>query len=252
MLKIMIIPCLNDNYSYVCYDESNDAFVVDPSEFNPVHKCLEDNNLNLKFVLNTHHHFDHVGGNSELKQKYGCKIVGSKLDEDRIPKIDILLKEGDHWNFKENTAQVIEIPGHTTGHIAFYFEDEKIVFTGDTLFALGCGRLFEGTPEMMWNSLKKLKKLPDNTKVYCGHEYTLSNAKFLQSVISNDLINKKIEELKKLELDKIPSIPSTIKEEKELNLFFQSDNDSLKLQLNMKDKTDEETFAYLRNLKDNF
>ena len=252
MLKIIIVPCLNDNYSYVCYDESNDAFVVDPSEFKPVNKCLEENNLNLKFVLNTHHHFDHVGGNSELKQKYGCKIVGSKLDEDRIPKIDILLKEGDHWNFKENTAQVIEIPGHTTGHIAFYFEDEKIVFTGDTLFALGCGRLFEGTPEMMWNSLKKLKKLPDNTKVYCGHEYTLSNAKFLQSVISNDLINKKIEELKKLELDKIPSIPSTIKEEKELNLFFQSDNDSLKLQLNMKDKTDEETFAYLRNLKDNF
>ena len=130
--------------------------------------------------------------------------------------------------------------------------DEKIVFTGDTLFALGCGRLFEGTPEMMWNSLKKLKNLPDDTKVYCGHEYTLSNAKFLQSVISNDLINKKIEELKKLELDKTPSIPSTIKEEKELNLFFQSDNSDLKIQLNMKDKTDEETFAYLRNLKDNF
>ena len=130
--------------------------------------------------------------------------------------------------------------------------DEKIVFTGDTLFVLGCGRLFEGTPEMMWNSLKKLKNLPDDTRVYCGHEYTLSNAKFLQSVISNDLINKKIEELKKLELDKIPSIPSTIKEEKELNLFFQSDNSDLKVQLNMKDKTDEETFAYLRNLKDNF
>ena len=105
---------------------------------------------------------------------------------------------------------------------------------------------------MMWNSLKKLKNLPDDTKVYCGHEYTLSNAKFLQSVISNDLINKKIEELKKLELDKTPSIPSTIKEEKELNLFFQSDNSDLKIQLNMKDKTDEETFAYLRNLKDNF
>ena len=252
MLKIIIVPCLNDNYAYVCYDESNDAFVVDPSEFNPVNKCLKDNNLNLKFVLNTHHHFDHVGGNAELKQEYNCKIVGSKLDEKRIPEIDISLREGELWNFKENQAQVIEIPGHTTGHIAFYFMDEKIVFTGDTLFALGCGRLFEGTPEMMWNSLKKLKNLPDDTKIYCGHEYTLSNAKFLQSVISNDLINKKIEELKKLELDKTPSIPSTIKEEKELNLFFQSDNSDLKIQLNMKDKTDEETFAYLRELKDNF
>ena len=130
--------------------------------------------------------------------------------------------------------------------------DEKIVFTGDTLFALGCGRLFEGTPEMMWNSLKKLKNLPDDTKIYCGHEYTLSNAKFIQSVISNDSINKKIEKLKQLELNKSPSIPSTIKEEKELNLFFQSDDNNLKLQLNMKDKTDEETFAHLRNLKDNF
>ena len=252
MLKIIIVPCLNDNYAYVCYDENKDAFVVDPSEFKPVHKCLEDNNLNLKFVLNTHHHFDHVGGNSELKKKYNCKIVGSKLDKDRIPEIDILLTEGDLWNFKKNTAEVMEIPGHTTGHIAFYFMNEKIVFTGDTLFALGCGRLFEGTPEMMWNSLKKLKKLPDDTKIYCGHEYTLSNAKFLQSVIPNDLIDKKIEQLKKLEIDKNPSIPSTIKEEKELNLFFQSDNDSLKLQLNIKNKTDEETFAYLRNLKDNF
>ena len=252
MLKIIIVPCLNDNYSYVCYDENKDAFVVDPSEFKPVHKCLEDNNLNLKFVLNTHHHFDHVGGNSELKKKYNCKIVGSKLDKDRIPEIDILLTEGDLWNFKKNTAEVMEIPGHTTGHIAFYFMNEKIVFTGDTLFALGCGRLFEGTPEMMWNSLKKLKKLPDDTKIYCGHEYTLSNAKFLQSVIPNDLIDKKVEQLKKLEIDKTPSIPSTIKEEKELNLFFQSDNDSLKLQLNIKNKTDEETFAYLRNLKDNF
>jgi hydroxyacylglutathione hydrolase len=140
----------------------------------------------------------------------------------------------------------------TTGHIAFYFINEKIVFTGDTLFALGCGRLFEGTPEMMWNSLKKLRNLPNDTKIYCGHEYTLNNAKFLESVIPNDSINNKIEKLKQLELDKMPSIPSTIKEEKELNLFFQSDSNNLKQKLDMKEKTDEETFAYLRNLKDNF
>ena len=252
MLEIKIVPCLNDNYAYVCHDEKNNAFVVDPSEFEPVNHCLERHNLNLTYILNTHHHFDHVGGNFELKAKYNCKIIGSRLDKDRIPKIDELLSDGEQWKFNDIVAKVIEIPGHTTGHIAFYFESEKAVFTGDTLFVLGCGRLFEGTPEMMWNSLKKLKSLPDDTKIYCGHEYTLSNAKFLKSVISNDLINQKIEYLKQLELTKTPSIPSTIKEEKELNLFFQSDSDEIKLHLNMKDKSDEETFAYLRNLKDNF
>ncbi len=252
MLKILIIPCLNDNYAYVCHDENSNAFVVDPSEFKPVNHCLESHDLNLRYILNTHHHFDHVGGNFELKEKYNCKIIGSRLDKDRIPHIDELLNDGEQWKFNNIVAQVIEVPGHTKGHIAFYFESEKAVFTGDTLFVLGCGRLFEGTPEMMWNSLKKLKSLPDDTRIYCGHEYTLSNAKFLQSVISNDLINKKIEDLKQLELTKTPSIPSTIKEEKELNLFFQSDSDEIKLLLNMKDKSDEETFAYLRNLKDNF
>ena len=187
MFNISIIPCLNDNYSYICFDNKNDAFVVDPSEFKPVDEYISNNQLNLKYVLNTHHHFDHVGGNYELKQKYNCKVIGSKLDENRIPEVDILLKEGEKWKFKEDAAQIIEIPGHTTGHIAFYFSNQKIVFTGDTLFSLGCGRLFEGTPEMMWNSLQKLRNLPDDTKIYCGHEYTLNNALFTKSVIVTGL-----------------------------------------------------------------
>ena len=252
MLNIIIVPCLNDNYAYVCYNNKKDAFVVDPSEFKPVSHFIESNKLNLKFILNTHHHFDHVGGNYELKQKYNCKIVGSKLDEERIPGIDILLNDEDQWKFDEKTAEIIEIPGHTIGHIAFYFKNEKIVFTGDTLFSLGCGRLFEGTPEMMWSSLKKLRELPDDTKIYCGHEYTLSNAKFIESLFSNDLIDEKIKKLKQLELNQIPSIPTTVKEEKKLNLFLQSDSTELKQKLNIETKNDIETFAYLRNLKDSF
>ena len=252
MLNIIIVPCLNDNYAYVCYNNKKDAFVVDPSEFKPVSHFIESNKLNLKFILNTHHHFDHVGGNYELKQKYNCKIVGSKLDEERIPGIDILLNDEDQWKFDEKTAEIIEIPGHTIGHIAFYFKNEKIVFTGDTLFSLGCGRLFEGTPEMMWSSLKKLRELPDDTKIYCGHEYTLSNAKFIESLFSNDLIDEKIKKLKQLELNQIPSIPTTVKEEKKLNLFLQSDSTELKQKLNIESKNDIETFAYLRNLKDSF
>jgi|TARA_B100000953_G_C17941976_1_gene397266 hydroxyacylglutathione hydrolase len=252
MFNISIIPCLNDNYSYICFDNKNDAFVVDPSEFKPVDEYISNNQLNLKYVLNTHHHFDHVGGNYELKQKYNCKVIGSKLDENRIPEVDILLKEGEKWKFKEDAAQIIEIPGHTTGHIAFYFSNQKIVFTGDTLFSLGCGRLFEGTPEMMWNSLQKLRNLPDDTKIYCGHEYTLNNALFTKSVIPGELIDKKISSLNDLLSKKIPSIPSTIAEEKKLNLFFQADDSILKKELRLEDKNNIDMFAYLRNLKDNY
>ena len=252
MFNISIIPCLNDNYSYICFDNKNDAFVVDPSEFKPVDEYISNNQLNLKYVLNTHHHFDHVGGNYELKQKYNCKVIGSKLDENRIPEVDILLKEGEKWKFKEDAAQIIEIPGHTTGHIAFYFSNQKIVFTGDTLFSLGCGRLFEGTPEMMWNSLQKLRNLPDDTKIYCGHEYTLNNALFTKSVIPGELIDKKISSLNDLLSKKIPSIPSTIAEEKKLNLFFQADDSILKKELRLEDKNNIDMFTYLRNLKDNY
>ena len=252
MFNISIIPCLNDNYSYICFDNKNDAFVVDPSEFKPVDEYISNNQLNLKYVLNTHHHFDHVGGNYELKQKYNCKVIGSKLDENRIPEVDILLKEGEKWKFKEDAAQIIEIPGHTTGHIAFYFSNQKIVFTGDTLFSLGCGRLFEGTPEMMWNSLQKLRNLPDDTKIYCGHEYTLNNALFTKSVIPGELIDKKISSLNDLLSKNIPSIPSTIAEEKKLNLFFQADDSILKKELRLEDKNNIDMFAYLRNLKDNY
>ena len=174
MAEILIIKCLNDNYAYIYLNDKKEAFVVDPSEASPVIDTLEKNDLQLKYILNTHHHFDHIGGNFELKEKYNCKIVGSKKDRDRIPGIDIEISDGDYWSFKEHTAQIIEIPGHTSGHIAFFFKSLNAVFTGDTLFSLGCGRLFEGTPTMMWNSLKKLRALPDQTKIYCGHEYTLS------------------------------------------------------------------------------
>ena len=171
-LRVEIIPCRTDNYSYVCIDNENNAFVVDPSEFIPVDDFIKKNNLNLKYILNTHHHFDHVGGNIELKEKYGAKIVGNKNDKDRIPGIDICLMEGEFFKFNEYKAEIIDIPGHTIGHIAFHIQSENIVFTGDTLFSLGCGRIFEGTPEMMYQSLNKLKNLPENTRVYCGHEYT--------------------------------------------------------------------------------
>ena len=150
-IKIEIIPCLQDNYSYLIIDESkNDACVVDPSEAKPIINFIEKENINLKYILNTHHHFDHIGGNKELKERYNSVVVGYKHDAKRIPEISILVEDNQIWKEDNFQAKIIHIPGHTTGHIGFYFFNEKIIFTGDTLFSLGCGKIFEGTYKQMF------------------------------------------------------------------------------------------------------
>ena len=172
-MKVEIISCLRDNYSYLIIDETNNlACVVDPSEARPIIDYLKNKNINLKYILNTHHHFDHVGGNEELKKKYNAIVVGYKHDSERIPEIDILLEDNEIWKRDNFVAKIIHVPGHTKGHICFNFYKEKLLFTGDTLFSLGCGKIFEGTYEQMFNSLKKIKALPLDTKIFCGHEYT--------------------------------------------------------------------------------
>ena len=239
-MKIKIIPCLKDNYSYLIIDEENSiACVVDPSEADPIIKYLENTQIKLKFILNTHHHYDHVGGNQKLKEKYGASIVGYEGDKERIPGIDILVSDQETWIHKNFEAKIIHIPGHTLGHICFYFYKENSAFTGDTLFSLGCGRIFEGTYLQMFNSLKKLKMLPENTKIFCGHEYTKQNSEFcIMHDKDNQNLKNKINE-NDIKLKKgLPTIPSTIKDELECNIFLKSDN--------------LENFSKLRDLKDNF
>ena len=239
-MKIQIIPCLKDNYSYLIIDEkSNIACVVDPSEAEPIIKYLENTQIELKFILNTHHHYDHVGGNKELKEKYGASVVGYKGDKERIPEIDILVSDEETWIYKNFEAKIIHIPGHTLGHICFYFYKNDLVFTGDTLFSLGCGRIFEGTNEQMFNSLMKLKDLPKNTKIFCGHEYTLQNSKFcLTHDKNNQNLKTKIEDIKLKLKAGLSTMPSTIKDELECNIFLKSHN--------------VKAFSKLRDLKDNF
>ena len=170
MLEISIIKCLTDNYSYLIKDNNTDLIgIVDPSDFETVDNQIRTKYKKLDFILNTHHHQDHIGGNAELKKKYNSKIVASKIDEDKIPNIDYKVVEGDIFKFGDTKFEILFIPGHTKGHIAFYSKLEKTVFTGDTLFSLGCGRIFEGTYNQMYNSLNKLKKLPSDTKIFCGH-----------------------------------------------------------------------------------
>ena len=239
-MRVEIIPCLQDNYSYLIIDENNNsACVVDPGEAKPIVDYLKNKNIKLRYILNTHHHFDHIGGNEYLKKKFGSIVVGFKKDINRIPEIDVLLEDNQIWKAENFEAKIIHIPGHTSGHICFHFYKEKLVFTGDTLFSLGCGRIFEGTYKEMFESLNKIKSLPEETKVYCGHEYTLSNLKFcIKYNPENRNLKKKAENIKKKIDNGLPTIPSTIKDELECNIFLRAN--------------DLESFSKLRDLKDNF
>ena len=253
-MKVIPIPCLTDNYAYIIKNNtSKKVGVVDPSETPPIINFLKREKLKLDYILNTHHHFDHIGGNIELKKIYNAKIVGFKNDEHRIPGIDITLNDNDEWNFGDSKVKILHIPGHTSGHICFFFEKEKIAFTGDTLFSLGCGRIFEGNHKQMLESLNKIKKLPKNTKIYCGHEYTYKNAEFCMKYDSNNTdLKKKFEIIKKLRSKNLPTIPTSLKDELNSNIFLRCDQNDLKIKLNMKNQEDFKVFKKVRDLKDSY
>ena len=239
-MKIEIIPCLEDNYSYLVIDQvKNIACVIDPSEAKPIIDFLEKNKISLKFILNTHHHYDHVGGNKELKEKYKAMVIGYDGDKERIPELDISVKDNEIWKYENFEVKIFHIPGHTLGHICFYFYKESSVFTGDTLFSLGCGRIFEGTYSQMFNSLMKIKKLPKETKIFCGHEYTKKNSEFCAAYDENNKkLKAKISDIEMKLKKGLSTIPSTIQDELDCNIFLRSNN--------------VETFSKLRDLKDNF
>tara|TARA_B100000424_G_C22933958_1_gene496873 strand:+ start:1693 stop:2454 length:762 start_codon:yes stop_codon:yes gene_type:complete len=253
-MKIIIVKCLKDNYSYIIFNErSFEAIVIDPSEAIPIINEIEKNNLKLKYILNTHHHYDHVGGNVKLKEKYKCKVVGFEKDKERIPKIDIQLKDNKNWKNELFECEILHVPGHTSGHISIYVKEINALFTGDTLFSLGCGKIFEGTYSQMYKSLNKFKNYPKNTKIYCGHEYTKKNSDFCISIDSKNkkLINK-INEIKNNIQNNMPTIPSTLEDEIECNIFLRADNLEIQKQLGINSGDAIKTFAKLRDLKDNF
>lgn len=249
------VPCLVDNYAYLLHDmDTGTVGVIDPSEAVPVVDVLTQRNQNLTYILNTHHHYDHTGGNMELKERYGAKVIASGKDKDRIPGIDIALNDGDTWMFAGHQVLVMETPGHTKGHVSFYFPGYGALFTGDTLFSLSCGKLFEGTPEQMLNSLQKLMSLPDDTNVYCGHEYTLSNSKFALSIEPKNVhLVKYAKEVTELCSKNHPTIPTTLKREKLCNPFLRTHSEEIRRSLNIPaTSSDAEALGIIRRAKDNF
>lgn len=229
-MSIIIEPisCFETNYVWLIYDESHKtAVVVDPGDATTVLQVLEEKKLSLKTILITHFHNDHIGGIEELKSKFHCEVFAPQKEAAHISNVDKFLQEGDTVSLLNNIvkAQVLETPGHTLGSICYYIPDLKVIFTGDTLFSLGCGRLFEGSPAMMYQSLNRLATLPDETMVYCAHEYTLDNGRFAISVFPNyQPLKNRLEQVKQLRQNHLPTLPISLGEEKKTNPFLLATN----------------------------
>lgn len=254
-LIIHMFPALQDNYCYLLRDSvSGKTAVVDTPDVPAIEKALADQGWQLDFILNTHHHWDHAGGNDELKAKTGCRVVGPRADHDRIPGIDIEVGEGDEFRLGDRVAQVYDTPGHTRGHIVYHFADDQAAFVGDTLFALGCGRVFEGTHQQMWESLKKLRdRLPDATRIYCAHEYTQGNARFALTVEPNNAeLQARAAEVDQLRAAGKATVPSTMAMEKATNPFLRPESPGLQATLGMPGADPVRVFAETRRRKDAF
>jgi len=251
-LSVQLVPCLKDNYAYLVTDAGQGVFaVVDPSEAEPVIKALGERKLT--HILNTHHHPDHTGGNLALKERYGAVVVGPEKDRERIPGIDVGVSEDAPWMFGKHVARILEIPAHTKAHIAFHFPDDGIVFTGDTLFSMGCGRLFEGTPAMMCASLAKLMALPDETRVYCGHEYTFNNGRFAVTLEpGNTALQTRLRDVEARRARNESTMPTNMALEKRTNPFLRTGSAEIRRSVGLVEASDAEVFAEMRRRKDMF
>lgn len=254
MLNILPIPVLTDNYIYLLHDEqSGETAAIDPALAEPVIQVLQHHGWQLTYILNTHHHSDHVGGNLALKRQTGCKIMASLADKHRIPDIDQGVQDGDVFYLGQHRVHVIATAGHTHGHVVYYFAEDNALFSGDTLFVMGCGRLFEGSAEQLCQSLATLKALPPETRVYCAHEYSLANGRFALSVEEdNEVLQEKVRRVEQLRAENLPTVPSTIAEERATNPFFRQHSLTIQNSLNSVGESDVDVFRKLRQLKDNF
>lgn len=253
-LTIEMFPCLADNYGFLLHDADNGlTATIDTPDAGAIGANLERRGWQLTHIFNTHHHADHAGGNLELKARYGCQVVGPRSDAARIPGIDVEVGEGDRFQFGAYRLDVYDTPGHTRGHIVYHVPEAGAAFVGDTLFAMGCGRLFEGSPEQMWSSLQKVLRWPDNTAIYCAHEYTLANGRFALSVEpDNQALVERVRKVEAMRAQGTPTIPTTVALEKATNPFLRASSADLRATIGLMDADDVAVFARTRVLKDSF
>lgn len=249
--EIRTFTCLNDNFGYLIHDPETGATAsIDAPEAGPIRKALEQEGWQLTDILITHHHGDHVGGVHELKQKYNCRVVAPHDKTSKIANVDLRLANGDVVKVGHLLARVLETPGHTLDHIAYVFDADKAVFAADTLFSIGCGRVFEGNYPMMWDSLLKLRALPDDFRLYCGHEYTASNIKFALTVDPNNpALQARAAEVTRLRAENKPTIPVLLGDEKKANVFLRADDPSVAAKLHMRGAEPAVVFGELRERK---
>lgn len=254
MIDIRQFPCLSDNYGFLIRDRATGAVAtIDTPDARAINAELEKAGWRLTHILNTHHHPDHAGGNLALKEKWSCEIIGPRAEAARIPGLDRAVGEGDMVMFGDSKAVVHDTPGHTSGHIIYHFPDDGAAFVGDTIFALGCGRLFEGTPDQMWASLKKIAVLPPSTKLYCAHEYTKANAAFALTVDPhNEDLQARARKVDKLRAEGVPTVPTTLAQELATNPFLRAEDEKLQAALGMTGAGAVEVFAETRRRKDRF
>src|SRR5580704_5882571 len=243
--------CLKDNFGVLIHDrESGATAAIDAPEAAPVETALRATGWRLTDILVTHHHHDHTGGIEELKQRHRCRVVAPDAEADGIPDVDETVREGDEVKVGALAARVIETPGHTAGHISYVFPADKLAFVGDTLFSIGCGRVIEGTPEMMWQSLLKLRALPDDTQIYCGHEYTLANIRFAKTIEpGNAALAAREQEVARLVAARQSTIPSSMGQEKAANPFLRADLPELAKSVGLAGRPAWEVFAEIRERK---
>ena len=253
-LQIITVPCLSDNYAYILREtNSGKVAVVDVPEARPILGALKDLEWPLDQILITHHHQDHIDGLEELRAATGAKVYGAAIDKHRLPALDIELSEGGDFKLGNETCEVMDVSGHTVGHIAYLFNDARAVFSADSLMALGSGRVFEGDFPMMWGTMLKFKALPDDTLVYSGHEYTVTNAKFALTIEPDNAdLQIRIKDIESKRANDTPTVPASIGLEKVTNPFMRADLPEVKALMGMQGANDAEVFGAIRKRKDNF
>ncbi len=253
-LEIVTVPCLTDNYAYLLRDKATGKVaLVDAPEDAPIRAALDERAWTLDQILITHHHADHIDGVDSLRETFKCKVTGAKADAHRLPRLDVSIVEGDSVSVGESTAQILEVYGHTIGHIAFYFPAAKALFSADSLMTMGCGRLLEGTAMQMWASLCKMTALPADTMIYSGHEYTAANTRFALTVDPDNAgLHARAETVMALRAAGLPTVPTLLSNEMATNPFLRAVAPKVKAQIGMPNASDAEAFAEIRRRKDKF